>query len=401
MTMGQLDEKKILAAPRALMCHVCGRLYGLHSFGIHIKQCKKLWIAREALKDKCDRKKVPQDPEIMQKYDYSQLIDVSDAELAEINRVTSEIYNTISLSTCLHCGRSFLLERLIVHNRSCTFDNPCRQPLTSSGSPNRASPKQYDSPTRPSPKQYDSSTRPSPKQSDSPNGRIQSPIKPLQPKGLAKKSQPTDSSGKDLKWSPNNSPNNGPYNSPNNGPYNSPNNGPHNSPNNGPNFSPNNNPNYSPNDSQNVNPNINNSPNKRQNINPNNSPNLNPNISPKISPNMNPNINPKISPNINPNISPSKRNLATGYKIDGRAMKPSKTEILPKSVGVQDIQIEEKCVIDQDRMHMMEEQVATLQDTVTEMRTLITDLKKHRMSILRKEQTQNPRPKKAARCHIS
>ena len=376
MTMGQLDEKKILAAPRALMCHVCGRLYGLHSFGIHIKQCKKLWIAREALKDKCDRKKVPQDPEIMQKYDYSQLIDVSDAELAEINRVTSEIYNTISLSTCLHCGRSFLLERLIVHNRSCTFDNPCRQPLTSSGSPNRASPKQYDSPTRPSPKQsdsptrpspkqYDSSTRPSPKQSDSPNGRIQSPIKPLQPQGVAKKSKPAESSGKDLKWSPNNSPNNN-----------------HN-------YSPNNGPNYSPNDSQNINPNINNSPNKSQNINPNNSPSMNPNISPKISPNM------------NPNISPSKSNLTTGYKIDGRALKPLKTEVPLKSIGVQDIKIEEKCVIDQDRMHMMEEQVATLQDTVTEMKTLITDLKKHRMSMLRKEQAQNPRPKKAARCHIS
>jgi zinc-finger of a C2HC-type len=364
MTMGQLDEKKILAAPRALMCHVCGRLYGLHSFGIHIKQCKKLWIAREALKDKCDRKKVPQDPEIMQKYDYSQLIDVSDAELAEINRVTSEIYNTISLSTCLHCGRSFLLERLIVHNRSCTFDNPCRQPLTSSGSPNRASPKlydsparpspkQYDSPTRPSPKQYDSPTRPSPKQSDSPNGRIQSPIKPLQPKGLAKKSKPADSSGEDMKKSPNNSPNI--------------------------------NPNYSPNDSQNINPNINNSPYKSQNI----------------SPNINPNINPNNSPNMNPNISPIKSNLTTGYKIDGRAMKPLKTEVRLKSIGVQDIKIEEKCVIDQDRMHMMEEQVATLQDTVTEMKTLITDLKKHRMSILRKEQAQNPRPKKAARCHIS
>ena len=354
MTMGQLDEKKILAAPRALMCHVCGRLYGLHSFGIHIKQCKKLWIAREALKDKCDRKKVPQDPEIMQKYEYSQLVDVSDAELAGINRVTSEIYNTISLSTCLHCGRSFLLERLIVHNRSCTFDNPCRQPLTSSGSPNRASPKQYDSPTRPSPKL-----------SDSPNGRIQSPIKPLQPQGVAKKSKPADSSGKDLKWSPNNSPNNGPTYSPNNGP------------------------NYSPNDSQNINPNINNSPNKSQNINPNNSPNIDLNISPRISPNM------------NPNISPIKSILTTIYNIDGRAMKPLKSEIPLKSIGVQDIKIEEKCVIDQDRMHMMEEQVATLQDTVTEMKTLITDLKKHRMSILRKEQAQNPRPKKAARCHIS
>lgn len=34
------------AGPITRVCHVCGRQYGLSSFGIHLKQCKKLWITQ-------------------------------------------------------------------------------------------------------------------------------------------------------------------------------------------------------------------------------------------------------------------------------------------------------------------------------------------------------------------
>ena len=60
--LGPADDKKISAGPKTRMCHICGRQYGLHSFEIHLKQCKDLWIAREALKDKSERKPVPRDP---------------------------------------------------------------------------------------------------------------------------------------------------------------------------------------------------------------------------------------------------------------------------------------------------------------------------------------------------
>ena len=33
----------------------------------------------------------------------------------------------MSLSVCQHCGRSFLNEKLLIHNRSCTADNPARR----------------------------------------------------------------------------------------------------------------------------------------------------------------------------------------------------------------------------------------------------------------------------------
>lgn len=123
----QIDERKLSATPRARTCHICGRLYGLHSFGIHIKQCKGLWIAREALKEKSERKLLPPDPtDGLQNYDPAGLANISNIDLAEINRLASEIYNTVALGVCQHCGRSFLTEKLLVHNKSCTAQNPGR-----------------------------------------------------------------------------------------------------------------------------------------------------------------------------------------------------------------------------------------------------------------------------------
>ena len=111
---GWMDAYELPSPPQFRVCHVCGRQYGTHSFEIHLKQCKELWKAREALKDKSERKQLPRDPIILG----------LGTDLNEMNRLASEIYNTVSLSTCAHCGRSFLTEKLVLHNTSCTADNP-------------------------------------------------------------------------------------------------------------------------------------------------------------------------------------------------------------------------------------------------------------------------------------
>ena len=111
---GWMDAYELPSPPQFRVCHVCGRQYGTHSFEIHLKQCKELWKAREALKEKSERKPLPRDPPIL----------ALGTDLNEVNRLASEIYNTVSLSTCAHCGRSFLTEKLILHNTSCTADNP-------------------------------------------------------------------------------------------------------------------------------------------------------------------------------------------------------------------------------------------------------------------------------------
>ena len=137
---GPADNKVLTSGPKTRMCHICGRQYGLNSFEIHLKQCKDLWIAREALKDKSERKPVPRDPSEGGGMSNSGSVagigsgSINSAastggaiDLAEINRLASETYNTVSLSVCANCGRSFLNEKLLIHNRSCTPENPARR----------------------------------------------------------------------------------------------------------------------------------------------------------------------------------------------------------------------------------------------------------------------------------
>jgi hypothetical protein len=125
-------QKKIATGPKTRVCYVCGRQYGLHSFEIHLKQCKELWIAREAEKDPRERKKLPEDP--MLKFaggggggsDGGSPMPTA-KDLEEINKLSTAAFNTEALDTCAFCGRTFLAEKLVIHNRSCTAENPARK----------------------------------------------------------------------------------------------------------------------------------------------------------------------------------------------------------------------------------------------------------------------------------
>ena len=57
-----VDDRQLSTPPKTRLCHICGRQYGQHSFDIHLKQCKELWVAREGLKEKKERKPLPMDP---------------------------------------------------------------------------------------------------------------------------------------------------------------------------------------------------------------------------------------------------------------------------------------------------------------------------------------------------
>lgn len=124
------------AGPKTRVCHICGRQYGLHSFDIHLKQCKELFLAREELKDPRDRKKLPPDPfevgsNISPSAKGNQGSGLSPGgggdSLDEMNRIASEAFNNVALDTCAYCGRTFLPEKLVIHNKSCTADNPARR----------------------------------------------------------------------------------------------------------------------------------------------------------------------------------------------------------------------------------------------------------------------------------
>jgi hypothetical protein len=133
------NSRQLSAAPKARVCYVCGRQYMVHSYEIHLKQCKELFLAREALKDPRERKKLPEDPmerlgrggnESASPDKISPSQDGANAEglsLEDINKLATEAFNNEALSRCAFCGRTFLQEKLAIHNRSCTAENPARR----------------------------------------------------------------------------------------------------------------------------------------------------------------------------------------------------------------------------------------------------------------------------------
>lgn len=148
------SKKTLSAAPKARVCYICGRQYMVHSFEIHIKQCKELFLAREELKDPRERKKLPEDPleKMLAAKANGGFEATSDRpstsggggsgrgrggdgagdggdgiSLDELNKLANDTYNNETLSTCAHCGRTFLPEKLATHNKSCTADNPARK----------------------------------------------------------------------------------------------------------------------------------------------------------------------------------------------------------------------------------------------------------------------------------
>lgn len=129
MNHADCGEKKVPYSESTRACQICGQHYGLHSFDIHVKQCEDSWISEERMKEMCDTKPVPNYPtDGLAIHDINLLYCKSTEELTEID----ETFNTVSLSVCLYCGRSFLREKLIIHNKSCTADNPGRPVKTTS-----------------------------------------------------------------------------------------------------------------------------------------------------------------------------------------------------------------------------------------------------------------------------
>lgn len=98
---------------------------GSSSLALHEKRCRDLWEAREARKPLELRRRLPEPkPE-------SRGNDVDEA-----NAAARKLWNDTVLEMCDGCGRTFLPDRLIVHQRSCGGGatrtpmppTPCRPP---------------------------------------------------------------------------------------------------------------------------------------------------------------------------------------------------------------------------------------------------------------------------------
>ena len=108
--------------PRGLICPLCGREYGTASLQIHMKTCRQKFILQQQDLPKNMRKNPDK---IIAAYEQNQAMMNSMASgsgyynFDSLNDQAFDAYNKEALVPCSNCGRTFLPDRLIVHQRSC------------------------------------------------------------------------------------------------------------------------------------------------------------------------------------------------------------------------------------------------------------------------------------------
>ena len=123
--------------PRTVLCCLCGRGFGTASIAIHSKSCQTRWLREEGEKPAHLRRPLPDtlfddspstpDGSGSRRQSGGSGGAFSDAGLEERNAKAALIYSEHSLSECEHCGRRFLAEKLVIHQRSCTRGSPARR----------------------------------------------------------------------------------------------------------------------------------------------------------------------------------------------------------------------------------------------------------------------------------
>uniref|UniRef100_A0A914Y0Z1 Zinc finger protein 474 n=1 Tax=Panagrolaimus superbus TaxID=310955 RepID=A0A914Y0Z1_9BILA len=99
-------------------CFICGRQFGSKSIEIHIPQCLKKWHIENNKLPKSQRRPEPVKPEI-----------IKTGETIDVEATNEAMWQSsqANLVKCEWCGRSFGPDRLAVHHRSCTKENPAKR----------------------------------------------------------------------------------------------------------------------------------------------------------------------------------------------------------------------------------------------------------------------------------
>ncbi|XP_053788834.1 zinc finger protein 474 isoform X1 [Vidua chalybeata] len=106
------DQAKVIRRPPTVICYICGREYGTKSISIHEPQCLKKWHQENDNLPKHLRRPEPKKPEVrtVQAKGFYDLDALNEAAWTSAQA---------QLVPCDTCGRTFLPDRLIVHQRSC------------------------------------------------------------------------------------------------------------------------------------------------------------------------------------------------------------------------------------------------------------------------------------------
>ncbi|CAK83266.1 unnamed protein product (macronuclear) [Paramecium tetraurelia] len=119
---GYSGEQKVPSRPKTLVCYICGREYGSKSLGIHIPQCKEMFMVQEMKKPKGERRNPPTTPRGL--WDLLNKEEITMEDIMAYNNGAFNKYNKEALVACKNCGRTFKPEALEHHIKACTAENP-------------------------------------------------------------------------------------------------------------------------------------------------------------------------------------------------------------------------------------------------------------------------------------
>uniref|UniRef100_A0A8U7P517 C2HC/C3H-type domain-containing protein n=1 Tax=Corvus moneduloides TaxID=1196302 RepID=A0A8U7P517_CORMO len=105
-------QAKVKRQPPTVICYICGREYGTKSISIHEPQCLKKWYQENDNLPKHLRRPEPKKPEVrtVQAKGFYDLHALNEAAWTSAQA---------QLVPCDICGRTFLPDGLIIHQRSC------------------------------------------------------------------------------------------------------------------------------------------------------------------------------------------------------------------------------------------------------------------------------------------
>ncbi|XP_049505033.1 zinc finger protein 474 isoform X1 [Panthera uncia] len=106
------DKPAMIRRPPTIICYICGREYGTKSIAIHEPQCLKKWHNENNLLPKELRRSEPKKPEVRT---------ITAKGFYDLDALNEAAWTSAlsQLVPCNICGRTFLPDRLIVHQRSC------------------------------------------------------------------------------------------------------------------------------------------------------------------------------------------------------------------------------------------------------------------------------------------
>ncbi|XP_060033447.1 zinc finger protein 475 isoform X2 [Erinaceus europaeus] len=106
------SQPMMIRRPPTVVCYICGREYGTRSIAIHEPQCLKKWHNENNLLPVELRRPEPKKPEIRT---------ITAKGFYDLEALNEAAWTSAQsqLVPCKNCGRTFLPDRLIVHQRSC------------------------------------------------------------------------------------------------------------------------------------------------------------------------------------------------------------------------------------------------------------------------------------------